>query len=103
VYVFQARSRSAVVVVVGTHVDKIKNFEREKKLFAKRIEELYNNQYCYPPIKAIKFVGCDVKYKRYDVLLKDLRDTLYDMASAMKLSLSKKRTPYVYSVLILLL
>jgi len=78
------------VIVVGTHVDKIKNFEREKRSYVKRIEELYNNQYCYPPIRAIKFVSCDLKYRKYEMLLKDLRDTLYDMASAMKLSLSKK-------------
>ena len=79
-----------MVIVVGTHVDKIKNFEREKRSYVKRIEELYNNQYCYPPIRAIKFVSCDLKYRKYEMLLKDLRDTLYDMASAMKLSLSKK-------------
>ena len=79
-----------MVVVVGTHVDRIKNFDREKRSYVKRIEELYNNQYCYPPIKAIKFVSCDLKYRKYEMLLKDLRDTLYDMASAMKLSLGKK-------------
>ena len=87
----QARAKSAVVVVTGTHIDKAKNFEKEKKkLYVKRIEELYSNRYCYPPIKAIKFVSCDVKYKKHEMLMKDLRDTLYDIASAMKLSLSKK-------------
>jgi len=86
----QARAKSAVVVVAGTHIDKVKNFEKGKSLYVKRIEELYNNQYYYPPIKAVKFVSCDVKYKSYEMFLKELRDTLYDIASAMKLSLSKK-------------
>ena len=79
-----------MVVVVGTHIDKVKNFEKGKSFYVKRIEELYNNQHCYPPIKAIKFVSCDLKYKSYEMFLKELRDTLYDIASAMKLSLGKK-------------
>jgi len=85
------------VVVVGTHIDKVKNFEKEKNLHVKRIEELYSNRYCYPPINAIKFISCDVRYKKYDVLFKDLRDTLYDIASAMKFSLCKKI--YIYNAI----
>ena len=77
-----------MVVVVGTHIDKVKKFEKEKNLYVERIEELYSNQYYYPPIDDVKFISCDVKYKKYDTLFKDLRDTLYDMASAMKISLS---------------
>lgn len=80
-----------MVVVVGTHIDKARNYEKEKRTYVRWIEEMYSNQYCYPPIKAIKFVSCDVKFKKYEILLKELRDTLYDVASAMKLSLSKIR------------
>jgi len=85
----QARAKSAVVVVAGTHIDKVKHFEREKESYVKRIKDLYNNQHYYPPIKAIKFVSCNVKYKKYELIIKELRDALYDIASAMKLSLGK--------------
>ena len=82
------------MVIVGTHIDKVKNFRKEKcKLFTNRIKELYEGDRFYPPIKAIKFVCCDVnqkKYKQYEHNIVDLRDRLYDVASEIKLSISKQ-------------
>ena len=82
-----------MVVIVGTHIDQVKKFKKEKqKQFTSRIMELYGNQHFYPPIKGIKFVCCDVtykKYKRYEQNLVELQDCLYDVASETKLSLSK--------------
>ena len=81
------------MVIVGTHIDQVKKFRKGKnKQFTARINELYANQLCYPPIKAIKFVCCNVnhkKYKRYEQNIVELRDCLYDIASEMKLSISK--------------
>ena len=81
------------MVIVGTHVDQVKKFRKEKhKVFTSKINELYTSHSCYPPIKAIKFVCCDVthkKYKKYEQNIAELRDCLYDIASEMKLSLSE--------------
>ena len=82
-----------MVVIVGTHIDQVKNFKKEKmKQFTRKITELYIDQSCYPPIKGIKFVCCNEnhkKYKKYEQNIVQLRDCLYDVASEMKLSLSK--------------
>ena len=81
------------MVIVGTHIDQVKNFRKEKnKVFTSKITELYANHPYYPPIKAIKFVCCDVshkKYKKYEQNIVELRDCLYDTASEIKLSLSE--------------
>ena len=81
------------MVIVGTHIDQVKNFRKEKcKLFTSRIKQLYEGDHCYPPIRAIKFVCCNVthkKYKQYEQNIVDLRDCLYDIASEIKLSISK--------------
>ena len=81
----------------------MKNFRKEKKnLFVKKIKELYDSQSCYPPIKEIMFVCCDVthkKYKKYEQNIMELRDYLYDIASEMKLSLSE--CPYMASCIII--
>ena len=80
-----------MVVIVGTHIDKVKHFRLEKrKIYTDKIIELYNKRSWYPTIKAIKFVCCDTKSKKYQKHkenITDLRDTLYDAASEMKLSL----------------
>jgi len=47
---------------------------------------LYSNDDVYPQIKAIKFVSRNDQFKG---LIKDLRNTIYDIASEMKLSISK--------------
>ena len=73
------------MVIVGTHIDKIKHFgSRMTASFVKSIKAMYSNENEYPPIKAIKFVSCE---DRYENTIKDLRDTLYDIASETKLSL----------------
>ena len=78
------------MIIVGTHVDKVKHFSKQKRMpYTKRIEELYSNKYWYPTIKAIEFVSCDMKYKKYKKYLNPLRDTLYDIASSMKMSVGK--------------
>ena len=88
-----------MVVIVGTHIDQVKNFRKEKhKVFTSKINELYANQSCYPPIKAVTFVCCDVthkKYKKYEQNIVELRDSLYDIASEIKLSLSEWLTTYL--------
>ena len=80
-----------MVVIVGTHIDKVKHFRLEKKkIYTDKIIELYDERSCYPTIKGIKFVCCDTKSKKYQKHkenITDLRDTLYDVASEMKLSL----------------
>ena len=74
-------------MIVGTHIDKIKNFgPKTTTLFVNSIKEMYSNENEYPPIKAIKFVSCE---DRFEGTIKDLRDTLYDIASQTKLSLGK--------------
>ena len=78
-------------MIVGTHIDKVKHFRLEKKeMYTKKIIELYDKKSCYPTIKAIKFVCCDMqskKYQKHRDKIMELRDTLYDVASEMKLSL----------------
>ena len=80
-----------MVVIVGTHIDKVKRFRLEKKkIYTDKIIELYTKKSCYPTIKAIKFVCCDInskKYTKHKDKITELRDTLYDVASEMKLSL----------------
>jgi len=80
-----------VVVIVGTHIDKVKNFRKEKKkIYKDKIIDLYDQKSCYPLIKAIRFVCCDTKSKKYQKHKEniiELRNTLYDVASEMKLSL----------------
>ena len=80
-----------MVVIVGTHIDKVKHFRVEKKkIYTNKIIELYDNNSYYPTIKGIKFVCCDINIKRYkdhEGNITELRDTLYDVASDMKLSL----------------
>ena len=79
------------MVIVGTHIDQVKHFRLEKKkIYTDKINELYSDRFCYPTIKEIKFVCCDIKSKKYQKHkenITDLRDTLYDVASEMKLSL----------------
>ena len=78
------------MVIVGTHIDKVKHFSKQKRApYTKRIQELYSNRHWYPTIKAIEFVSCEVKYNKYNKYLKLLRDTLYDIASSMKMSVGK--------------
>lgn len=75
------------MVIVGTHIDKIKNFGNEfKTSLTKSIETLYSNEDVYPPIKAIEFVSCN---DRFEGSIKGLQNTIYDIASEMKLSISK--------------
>ena len=80
-----------MVVIVGTHIDKVKHFRLEKKeIYTNKIAELYDNRSYYPTIKGIKFVCCDInspKYHKHKEYITELRDTLYDVASDMKLSL----------------
>ena len=80
-----------MVVIVGTHIDKVKRFRLEKKeIYTNKIIELYDNKSYYPTIKGIKFVCCDInskKYQKHKEYTTELRDTLYDVASDMKLSL----------------
>lgn len=72
-------------MIVGTHIDKIRHFGRRMTAsFVKSIEEMYSDENKYPPIKAIKFVSCEDQHEN---TIKDLRDTLYDIASETKLSL----------------
>ena len=74
-------------MIVGTHIDKIKGFgPRSAAALVKLIEDMYSNEYDYPPIKAIKFVSC---VPQFEGTIKNLRDTLYDIASETKLSLGK--------------
>ena len=78
-------------MIVGTHIDKINSFVAKMTAlttasFVKSIKAMYSNENKYPPIKAIKFVSCE---DRFESTIKDLRDTLYDIASEMKLSLGK--------------
>ena len=81
-------------MIAGTHIDKVKHFRIEKKkLYTDKIVEMYGCKSCYPTIKAIKFVCCDIDSKKYDKhkeSIMELRDTLYDVASEMKLSLGTK-------------
>lgn len=72
------------MVIVGTHIDKIKFGPRMEASFVRSIKEMYSNENDYPPIKAIEFVSCE---ERYENTIKDLRNTLYDIASETKLSL----------------
>lgn len=75
------------MVIVGTHIDKIRRFgDKLRETFTRSIKFMYSNEHKYPPIKAIKFVSCQEKFESY---MKDLRDTLYDIASETKLTLSK--------------
>ena len=87
-----------MVVIVGTHIDKVKHFRIEKKkIYTDRIVELYGHKSCYPTIKAIKFVCCDItskKYEKHKESVPELRDTLYDVASEMKLSLGTRHVAY---------
>ena len=77
-----------MVVIVGTHIDKVKHFGLEKKeIYTNKIMDLYCNKSYYPTIKEIKFVCCDISSKKYKEYITELRDTLYDVASDMKLSL----------------
>ena len=57
-----------------------------KGSFTKTIKEMYANEHEYPPIKAIRFVSC---MEGFESSIRDLRDTLYDIASETKLTLSK--------------
>ena len=82
----QARTKSSVVVIVGTQIDKMKFGATVKANFTKSITGLYSDEQTYPPIKAIKFVSCE---ERYQSSIKDLRDTLYDIASETKLIIGK--------------
>ena len=81
-------------MIVGTHIDKVKRFRLEKKkIYTNKIKELYYNKSYYPTIEAIKFVCCDVngkKYEKHKGYITELRDTLYDVASDMKLSLGNQ-------------
>ena len=75
------------MVIVGTHIDKLRHFgSRTITSFTKLIKDLYSNTHEYPEIKAIKYVSCE---DRYEYSIRDLRDTLYDIAADTKLSLSK--------------
>ena len=84
-----------MVVIVGTHIDKVKRFRLEKReIYTNKIIELYDNKSHYPTIKAIKFVCCDInsrKYEKHKEKITELRDTLYDVASEMKLSLGNRQ------------
>ena len=74
-------------MIVGTHIDKIKGFgARSTASFVKSIKDMYSNEHEYPTIKAIKFVSCETQFEG---TIKNLRDTLYDIASETKLSLGK--------------
>lgn len=85
--IIQARTKSAAVVIVGTHIDKMKNFgPKNEASFRKSINAMYSNMYKYPEIKAIEFVSCEDGYEKY---IKNLRDTLYNIASQTKLSIGK--------------
>ena len=78
-------------MIVGTHIDQVTHFRKEKrKLYTDKIIEMYTGKSWYPTIKAIKYVCCDTnskKYLKHKEKITDLRDTLYDVASEMKLSL----------------
>ena len=74
------------MVIVGTQIDKMKFGTTSKTYFTKHITSLYSDEQKYPPIKAIKFVSCA---ERYEGSIKDLRDTVYDIASETKLTISK--------------
>ena len=80
-----------MVVIVGTHIDQVAHFRKEKrKLYTDKIIEMYHGRPYYPAIKAIKYVCCDTnskKYLKHKENITDLRHTLYDVASEMKLSL----------------
>ena len=84
-----------MVVIVGTHIDKVKRFRLEKKeIYTNKIIDLYCNKSYYPTIKAIQFVCCDInskKYEKHKEKITELRYTLYDVASEMKLSLGNQQ------------
>ena len=75
------------MVIVGTHIDKMRNFGSKSRVeFTNLINKFYSNAQKYPPIKAIKFVSCQ---ERFEGTIKDLRDTIYDIAAETKLYLGK--------------
>ena len=75
------------MVIVGTHIDKMRNFGKKSRTeFTNLINELYSSIQKYPPIKAIKFVSCQ---ERFEDTIKDLQDTIYDIAAETKLFLGK--------------
>jgi len=70
----QARARYSAVVMVGTHIDLVNNFDKKK-------DNLVDSCQFYPSIKAIKFVSCKGKYKES---IEELCYCLYETAGKIK-------------------
>ena len=88
----QARAPGSPVVIVGTHLDRIKG-ENEKELQKQEFISMIHEKYPFggnanhlkelglPNIKDVCFVGCPVNGKLEGVA--ELRQTLYDTAFSL--------------------
>ena len=69
------------MVIVGTHIDLVKDFQKKKASFEQDIENYYCNNAFYPKIKAISFV-CYKGKSKYPV--NKLCYKLYEIAASME-------------------
>ena len=76
----QARARYSAVVMVGTHIDLVDNFDKKKDHLVEIIQGIYSCEF-YPSIRAIKFVSC--KGKCNDSV-EELIHCLYETAGRIK-------------------
>ena len=79
----QARAPNSTVIIVGTHLDEIKDEANQSAVddIRGKVEKLYqlDRQNKYPKIKELIFVSC-TKYQYIDQLVK----LIYDTASSLK-------------------
>ena len=69
-----------MVVVVGTHIDIIKDFNKKKPALKRNVEEMFGDQF-KPLLKGVHFVSCHVNHK---ASIQDLRKSLYEVARSIK-------------------
>ncbi|XP_065916792.1 leucine-rich repeat serine/threonine-protein kinase 1-like isoform X1 [Dysidea avara] len=82
----KARARYSAVVMVGTHIDLVDNFDKKKDHLVEIIQGIYSCEF-YPSIRAIKFVSC--KGKCNDSV-EELIHCLYETAGRIKSYLGDK-------------
>ena len=67
-----------MVLIVGTHIDIVKDFNKKKTALKRNVEEMFGDQF-NPLLKGVHFVSCHINYK---ASIQDLRKCLYEVAIA---------------------
>ena len=76
------------MVVVGTHIDIVKDFNKNKPALKRNVEEMFGDQFKHL-LKGVHFVSCHISHQ---ARIQDLRKCLYEVAGSMKTYLGELAT-----------